>query len=198
MSLHLIRADACSATPWPGLAWPRARTQESSACITGRGVFGRLKFETGVHRVQRVPETETQGRTHTSTVTVAVLPVAQEVRYAQLPGPCYCPPPILEIHVAYSCVLCGDRPTFKSCPRTFAWTRSGRPAQAASTSTRRTAPCASLTCPPASPSPSRTNDLSTRHHTHNTQHTAHNTQHTTHVAHVFVLAWRPCRTRTGR
>jgi hypothetical protein len=68
---------------WSGLV---CRTQESSACITGRGVFGRLKFETGVHRVQRVPETETQGRTHTSTVTVAVLPVAQEVRYAQPPG----------------------------------------------------------------------------------------------------------------
>ncbi|ELR19242.1 peptidyltRNA hydrolase domain containing protein [Acanthamoeba castellanii str. Neff] len=59
--------------------------RESSACITGRGVFGRLKFETGVHRVQRVPETETQGRTHTSTVTVAVLPVAQEADIQILP-----------------------------------------------------------------------------------------------------------------
>ena len=49
------------------------------AGIGGRGVFARLKFESGVHRVQRVPATETQGRIHTSTVTVAVLPEAEEV-----------------------------------------------------------------------------------------------------------------------
>ncbi len=47
--------------------------------ITGAGVFARLKFESGVHRVQRVPATESQGRIHTSTVTVAVLPEAEEV-----------------------------------------------------------------------------------------------------------------------
>jgi peptide chain release factor 1 len=47
--------------------------------IEGKGVFARLKFESGVHRVQRVPATETQGRIHTSTVTVAVLPQAEEV-----------------------------------------------------------------------------------------------------------------------
>ncbi|WP_338662781.1 peptide chain release factor 1 [Pararoseomonas sp. SCSIO 73927] len=51
----------------------------ASASITGRGVFAKLKFESGVHRVQRVPATETQGRIHTSTVTVAVLPEAEEV-----------------------------------------------------------------------------------------------------------------------
>ena len=49
------------------------------ADITGRGVFARLKYESGVHRVQRVPATESQGRIHTSTVTVAVLPEAEEV-----------------------------------------------------------------------------------------------------------------------
>ena len=49
------------------------------ATITGRGVFARLKYESGVHRVQRVPTTESQGRIHTSTVTVAVLPEAEEV-----------------------------------------------------------------------------------------------------------------------
>jgi len=49
------------------------------AGIEGRGVFARLKFESGVHRVQRVPATETQGRIHTSTVTVAVMPEAEEV-----------------------------------------------------------------------------------------------------------------------
>ena len=50
-----------------------------SAEIVGRGAYARFKFESGVHRVQRVPETETQGRIHTSTVTVAVLPEAADV-----------------------------------------------------------------------------------------------------------------------
>ncbi len=53
--------------------------REGIANITGRGVFARLKYESGVHRVQRVPTTENQGRIHTSTVTVAVLPEAEEV-----------------------------------------------------------------------------------------------------------------------
>ncbi len=53
--------------------------KEVIASITGERVFSRLKFESGVHRVQRVPKTETQGRVHTSTVTVAVLPEADEV-----------------------------------------------------------------------------------------------------------------------
>lgn len=47
--------------------------------IQGRGAYSRLKFESGVHRVQRVPETESQGRIHTSTVTVAVLPEAEDL-----------------------------------------------------------------------------------------------------------------------
>jgi peptide chain release factor 1 len=47
--------------------------------IAGKGVFARLKYESGVHRVQRVPATETQGRIHTSTVTVAIMPEAEEV-----------------------------------------------------------------------------------------------------------------------
>ena len=47
--------------------------------IEGDGAYSRFKFESGVHRVQRVPETESQGRIHTSTVTVAVLPEAEEV-----------------------------------------------------------------------------------------------------------------------
>ena len=53
--------------------------KEASATITGRGVFARLKYESGVHRVQRVPETESGGRIHTSAATVAVLPEAEEV-----------------------------------------------------------------------------------------------------------------------
>jgi peptide chain release factor 1 len=53
--------------------------REATASITGKAVFARLKFESGVHRVQRVPSTETQGRIHTSTATVAVLPEAEEV-----------------------------------------------------------------------------------------------------------------------
>ena len=53
--------------------------KEISFMISGEGAYSRLKFESGVHRVQRVPETESMGRIHTSTVTVAVLPEAQEV-----------------------------------------------------------------------------------------------------------------------
>ena len=53
--------------------------KEASATITGKSVFARMKFESGVHRVQRVPETESQGRVHTSAATVAVLPEAEEV-----------------------------------------------------------------------------------------------------------------------
>ncbi len=53
--------------------------KEVTFMIIGDGAYSRLKFESGVHRVQRVPETETQGRIHTSTVTVAVLPEAEDV-----------------------------------------------------------------------------------------------------------------------
>lgn len=53
--------------------------KEASAEISGKGVFARLKYESGVHRVQRVPETESGGRIHTSAATVAVLPEAEEV-----------------------------------------------------------------------------------------------------------------------
>lgn len=53
--------------------------KEVSFMIEGEGAYSRLKYESGVHRVQRVPETETQGRIHTSTVTVAVLPEAEDV-----------------------------------------------------------------------------------------------------------------------
>lgn len=53
--------------------------KEIIALISGDGVYSKLKYESGVHRVQRVPETETQGRVHTSAVTVAILPEADEV-----------------------------------------------------------------------------------------------------------------------
>ena len=53
--------------------------KEVSFSVDGEGAFSKFKFESGVHRVQRVPETESQGRIHTSTVTVAVLPEAEEV-----------------------------------------------------------------------------------------------------------------------
>ncbi len=53
--------------------------KEISFMVEGAGAFSRFKFESGVHRVQRVPETETQGRIHTSAITVAVLPEAEEV-----------------------------------------------------------------------------------------------------------------------
>ncbi|MBR2716771.1 MAG: peptide chain release factor 1 [Oscillospiraceae bacterium] len=55
--------------------------KEISAVVEGNGAYSRLKFESGVHRVQRVPETETQGRIHTSTATVAVLPELEETEF---------------------------------------------------------------------------------------------------------------------
>ena len=54
--------------------------KEISFMVTGKGVYSRLKFESGVHRVQRVPETEASGRIHTSTATVAILPVVEDVQ----------------------------------------------------------------------------------------------------------------------
>ncbi|RMF70725.1 MAG: peptide chain release factor 1 [Acidobacteria bacterium] len=53
--------------------------KEAIAQVSGRGAYSRLKYESGVHRVQRVPETESQGRIHTSAATVAILPEAEEV-----------------------------------------------------------------------------------------------------------------------
>ena len=60
--------------------------KEISFAVNGDGAFSRLKFESGVHRVQRVPETEAQGRIHTSTVTVAVLPEVDDVQVQINPG----------------------------------------------------------------------------------------------------------------
>jgi len=60
--------------------------KEVSFSIEGEGAYSRLKFESGVHRVQRVPETEAQGRVHTSTVTVAVLPEVEDVEVELSPG----------------------------------------------------------------------------------------------------------------
>ena len=58
---------------------PAGGLKEAIASISGRGVYSRLKYESGVHRVQRVPATEASGRIHTSTATVAVLPEAEDV-----------------------------------------------------------------------------------------------------------------------
>lgn len=60
--------------------------KEIVALVKGKGVYSRLKFESGTHRVQRVPTTETQGRIHTSAVTVAVLPEAEDVEIQIDPG----------------------------------------------------------------------------------------------------------------
>ncbi|MCF0146027.1 MAG: PCRF domain-containing protein, partial [Eubacterium sp.] len=59
--------------------------KECTCIITGKGAFSRLKYESGVHRVQRVPETESGGRIHTSTVTVAVMPEADEDIEIEIP-----------------------------------------------------------------------------------------------------------------
>lgn len=64
------------------LSWQEADqggAKEVSALVKGKGVFAKLKYESGVHRVQRVPQTESQGRIHTSAATVAVLPEAEDV-----------------------------------------------------------------------------------------------------------------------
>lgn len=53
--------------------------KSASATISGQGVYGRLKYESGIHRVQRVPATEASGRVHTSAASVAILPQADEV-----------------------------------------------------------------------------------------------------------------------
>jgi peptide chain release factor 1 len=60
--------------------------KEAIFTVRGRGAYGKLRFESGVHRVQRVPETESQGRIHTSAATVAVLPEAEEVDVDIDPG----------------------------------------------------------------------------------------------------------------
>jgi peptide chain release factor 1 len=67
-----VEQMSCSETPGGGF-------KEIIALVSGTGVFRDLKYERGVHRVQRVPTTESQGRVHTSTVTVAVMPEAEEV-----------------------------------------------------------------------------------------------------------------------
>ena len=56
--------------------------KEAIFSVDGAGAYNRLKYESGVHHVQRVPETETQGRIHTSTATAAVMPQAEEVDFA--------------------------------------------------------------------------------------------------------------------
>ncbi len=68
------RVDVMSASEAPSGGY-----KEIIAAITGQGAFSRLKFERGVHRVQRVPSTEASGRIHTSTVTVAVMPEAEDI-----------------------------------------------------------------------------------------------------------------------
>lgn len=60
--------------------------KEISFLLEGTGAYSRLKFESGVHRVQRVPETEAQGRVHTSTCTVAVLPEMEESEFTLNPA----------------------------------------------------------------------------------------------------------------
>ncbi len=107
--------------------------KEAIVRIVGTGAYSKLKFESGGHRVQRVPETEAQGRIHTSACTVAVLPEADEINEIRIDP---------------------DRRSASTC--------TGHPARAASTSTRPRARCASRTCRPASWSSARMIARSTR------------------------------------
>ncbi len=78
----------------------------ASATVTGRGAYGLLKFESGIHRVQRVPVTESSGRVHTSAASVAVMPQAEEVRpRGPIPMACFQEPASSSLFCSASCIL---------------------------------------------------------------------------------------------
>lgn len=79
MYQRFAQLEGFKLTPVSSTAGDHGGYKEIIANITGGGVYGRFKFESGVHRVQRVPDTETQGRIHTSAATVAVLPEPEDV-----------------------------------------------------------------------------------------------------------------------
>ena len=79
MYTHYAAGHGWSVEPLSDAGTALGGTKEAIVRISGEGAYGRLRFESGVHRVQRVPETEAQGRVHTSTATVAVLPEVSEV-----------------------------------------------------------------------------------------------------------------------
>jgi len=91
--------------------------KEIVATVTGEGVYGILKYESGVHRVQRVPQTETQGRVHTSAATVAVLPEAEEfdvdLRESDIRKDTYCSsgPGGQSVNTTYSAIRLTHLPT---------------------------------------------------------------------------------------
>ncbi len=91
--------------------------KEIVANVTGEGVYGILKYESGVHRVQRVPQTETQGRVHTSAATVAVLPEAEEfdveLKDADIKKDTYCSsgPGGQSVNTTYSAIRLTHLPT---------------------------------------------------------------------------------------
>ena len=96
--------------------------KEVSFSIEGEGAYSRLKFESGVHRVQRVPETETQGRVHTSTVTVAVHARGRGGRRStSTPPTCRSTPSVPRARAASTSIKRHQRSASRICPRGWWW-----------------------------------------------------------------------------
>ena len=83
MYVHYAESSALEVSRrWMSRRSVSAAMKYVSFMITGQGAYSKLKYESGVHRVQRVPETESGGRIHTSTITVAIMPEAEDVDVA--------------------------------------------------------------------------------------------------------------------
>lgn len=118
--------------------------KEVSFSIEGEGAYSRLKFESGVHRVQRVPETETQGRVHTSTVTVAVMPEAEEVEIDINPADLKIDTFRSSGAAASTSIKLHQRSASRICPRGWSW--NVRTSEASTRIRTRRSRCCAAVC----------------------------------------------------